>query len=551
MKLLLQTVLLTFAVTASSSAVSHSPAFFDYFEFDDSNGGGSVTDSMRRAAASGGNGVVTQCVNRNARGYPCWKVDLQSFLPKASMGAASVNLNDIWGWTDPRTGSEIAIVGLENGTSFVDITDPVNPVYLGRLPSHRPQPGTARAWRDIKVYNDHAFIVADGDINAQHGLQVFDLTRLRNISSPPRTLTETAHLGGFGAAHNIAINEDTGYAYVVGSDACSGGLYMVNIVNPVAPRYSGCFSGDGYTHDAQCVVYTGVDGRYRGKEICFAYNEDSLSIVDVSNKRTPRQISTTVYQGAQYTHQGWLADAEQSILILNDELDELFGTMPTTSYIFNITNLHRPRLIGRYQGTTNAIDHNLYSKDGYIFETNYRAGLRILSAATARAGRLKEVAYFDVVPRSDSAQFSGAWSSYIYFSSGNVVVSDIGGGLFVLRPDWSRMPDDSRPLTLSIDDVVAKEGQRVARMTLSLSRISNEAVTVVASTRARSAGGADYRPRARRLRFEPGETIKKFTVKIIDDSRVETTERFVVRLLRSTNATIGDGTGIVTLRDND
>lgn len=550
MKFVFQYLVFWLAATISFCGYSHSPAWQDYFEFDDSNGGASVTELMRRAATSD-SGVESLCVNRFARGYPCWKIDLQSFLPKASMGAAAVNLNDIWGWTDPMTGSEIAIVGLENGTSFVDITDPVNPVYLGRLPTHRPQSGNARAWRDVKVYDDHAFIVADGDVNRMHGLQIFDLTRLRSIASPPQTLTETAHMGGFGNAHNIAVNEDTGYAYVVGSDSCSGGLFMVNISNPASPRYSGCFSGDGYTHDAQCVVYVGVDRRYRGREICFAYNEDSMTIVDVSDKRNPRELSKTAYQGSQYTHQGWLADSNQSIVILNDELDELIGSAPTTSFIFDVSNLRQPRLLGRHLASTNAIDHNLYSKDGYVFQTNYRAGLRILSSARARAGRLKEVAYFDVVPGSNSAQFSGAWSSYIYFASGNVVVSDIGGGLFVLRPDWAKMPNDSRPLELSIDNIVVTEKNRFARMTINLSRISNEAVTVVVSTRARTAGSADYRPKARRIRFEPGETIKKFTVRMVDDNRVESTERFVVRLTRSTNATVSDGIGNVTIRDDD
>src|SRR5690606_20218176 len=91
------------------------------------------------------------------------------------MGASGGN--DIWGWTDPETEKEYALMGLNNGTAFVDVSDPVNPVYLGKLPTHTQ----SSLWRDIKVYADHAFVVSEA---SGHGMQVFDLTRLRGVTSP-------------------------------------------------------------------------------------------------------------------------------------------------------------------------------------------------------------------------------------------------------------------------------------------------------------------------------------------------------------------------------
>merc|ERR1719210_3253425 len=86
----------------------------------------------------------------------------------------------------------------------------------------------------------------------------------------------------FGQSHNLVINEETGRAFVVGARSlCSGGLVIIDISDPV-PRFEGCFSADGYTHDAQCVIYKGPDAAYQGKEICFAYNEDTITIVEVS-----------------------------------------------------------------------------------------------------------------------------------------------------------------------------------------------------------------------------------------------------------------------------
>ena len=414
-------------IAVSSNVYAHSAMFPDYFKFDDSNEGKKI-DPMKMQKAAAAN-----CVNGSANGYPCNNVDFKSLLAKSSLGGGSNNLNDIWGWTDPQTGKEIAIVGRTHGTAFVDVTDAENPVHLGFLPSHD---NGVDDWRDIKVYNDHAFIVADLYRNRTHGLQVFDLRTLRSIT-PNSTLSETAHFDGFGYAHNIAINESTGYAYIVGSNQCSGGLYMVNISNPAAPSYAGCFSSDGYTHDAQCVIYKGPDTRYFDKEICVGYNEDTLTIVDVTNKSNPVQISRTGYPGSQYTHQGWFLDDNHAMLIMNDERDEAVNGINTTSYIWDVSDLQNPRELGRYVGPTAATDHNLYTKNGYVVEANYRAGLRILSTTDIANGTLKEEAYFDTIPNSNSSSYSGAWSSYIYFESGNIVLSDIGTGLFVVTPDWA------------------------------------------------------------------------------------------------------------------
>ncbi|MGH2544035.1 MAG: choice-of-anchor B family protein, partial [Ardenticatenaceae bacterium] len=242
------------------------------------------------------------CVDGFAGEYPCENVDLASFLPLSEIGGGGAN--DIWGWTDPVTGNEYALMGRTNGTSFVDITDPENPIYLGNLASHTGD----SVWRDIKVHLDHAFIVAD--FNGLHGMQVFDLTQLRDVTNPPVEFAETAHYDEIGSAHNIAINEETGYAYIIGGSLggqiCAGGLHMVDISDPVNPTFAGCFSEDGYTHDVQCVVYSGPDPDYQGNEICFAANEDTLTIVDVTDKSAPLMLSRTPYAGSGYTHQGWL-----------------------------------------------------------------------------------------------------------------------------------------------------------------------------------------------------------------------------------------------------
>jgi len=371
--------------------------------------------------------AATPCSGGLAGTYPCLEIDLQAFMPNSTIGGGSGN--DIWGWTDPMTGSEYALMGRTSGTSFVDITDPENPVYLGNLPPH----GSNSSWRDIKVYSNHAYIVSEA---AGHGMQVFDLTELRNVPAPPVTFTETAHYDNFGSAHNLAINEDTGFAYAVGTSSCSGGPHFVDLANPVAPVFAGCHVETFYTHDTQCVIYSGPDVAHAGREICFNSNETRINVIDVTDHSSPFLISETIYGGSSYVHQGWLTE-DQQYYMQGDELDEQNFGHNTRTRILDMTDLDAPVLINAFDHATAAIDHNLYTHNGFVYMVNYRAGLRILDLDDIAAGTLTEVAYFDIYPSSDSPSFNGAWGVYPYFDSGNVIVSGIEQGLFILKPKFA------------------------------------------------------------------------------------------------------------------
>ena len=190
--------------------------------------------SMDRTVIPYDFGGPSPCVGGMADIFPCDNVDLVAFMTLASIGGGSGN--DIWGWTDPLTGREYALMGRTHRHLVRRRHDPDNPVYLGNLP--HPAPAAAR-WRDIKVYADHAFIVSEA---RHHGMQVFDLTQLRGVAAPPVTFAETAHYAGFGSAHNIVINEDTGFAYAVGTDTCGGGLaHDRHQRRRPAPVSAGCF----------------------------------------------------------------------------------------------------------------------------------------------------------------------------------------------------------------------------------------------------------------------------------------------------------------------
>jgi choice-of-anchor B domain-containing protein len=372
--------------------------------------------------------------------FSCEQVDLQAFLPNTALGAKrGIMLNDIWGWTDPQTGREYALVGRMDGTSFVDVTDPANPVFLGDLPMH--EGANANLWRDIKVYKDHAFIVADGA--GPHGMQVFDLTQLRRVKQPPVTFTETAHYDRIHSAHNIAINEETGFAYPIGNSAggetCGGALHMIDIRDPKTPTFAGCYADvstglqrTGYTHDTQCVTYKGPDTRYRGREICFNSSETAVGIADVTDKKAPKPISVASYPNTAYTHQGWLTE-DQKYFFVNDEGDELGGLVPRTrTLVWDVSNLEEPVLAREFLGATSATDHNLYVRGKYMYQSNYVSGLRVIDVSDPANPR--ETGSFDTVPFGENVPgFAGSWSNYPYFKSGTIVLTSMREGLFIVK----------------------------------------------------------------------------------------------------------------------
>ncbi len=396
-----------------------------------------VTDVSGLDPITGG---ARDCQNGEVGPFKCADVELVSFLPVSALGGKrGMIVNDLWGWTDPTTNREYAIVGRADGTVFIDVTDPANPVYLGELPLTRG--ATPNLWRDIKVYKDHAFIVADGV--GEHGVQVFDLTQLRNVQNAPVTFTESARYDRIHSAHNIVMNESTGFAYVVGAsmggETCGGGLHMIDVREPKSPKFAGCFADvrtgnarTGYSHDAQCITYNGPDTQFRGREICFGSNETALSIADVTDKSNPTPIATAAYPNVAYLHQGWVSD-DHRYLFMNDEGDELAGSAPRTrTLVWDITELEDPILVKEYMGTTAATDHNLYVRGTYVYESNYVSGLRILDISDPT--NPVEVGWFDTVPwGEDVPGFAGSWSNYPYFNSGIIVVTSMREGVFVLR----------------------------------------------------------------------------------------------------------------------
>ncbi|PNS16945.1 hypothetical protein CAC42_4909 [Sphaceloma murrayae] len=420
----------------------------------------------------------TKCVDGLAAAIPgdanntfqCNNIDLYHFLSHAQLGSTQGQGSSSWGWTHKRSGREFVAIGQFDGTAFVEIKRG-RMVYIGRLPQYDP---IGSRWREIRTLGDYIVIGSEAIV---HGVQIFDMKKLLNLSPKnPKTFSQSDLTGWFGElpvgrTHNVVVNEELGYAIAAGSVSgnstvrtrenlpCRGGLIFINMTDPTKPTTPGCAAADGYVHDAECLVYRGPDKRYEGRDICYGYNEDTMTIYDVTNKvgNQTTIISRTSYVGARYIHQGAVLDRNnQEYIVLDDELDERDGTegpatnkLPTT-YILDIRNLEQPKVTGFYQGQTRSIDHNQYVIDGFNYQSNYGAGLRVLDVRSIprdpTGAGICEAGFFDIYPEDDAEEgggrvaFLGTWSSYAYFKSGYIYINTIERGSFLVKMTAKNCP---------------------------------------------------------------------------------------------------------------
>ena len=392
--------------------------------------------------------------------FECDGYDLMGYISLDEMNADSGN--DSWGWTDSSTGKEYALMGLDNGTGIIDISIPTSPLYLGKIPT-ATQPSS---WRDLKVFNDHVFIVSEAE---GHGMQVFDLKQLRGLNTK-KNFTADYTYTGYGQAHNIAINTETGYAYTAGSGVAGNGrpgfgIHALNISDPSSPVLELQLPDFGYSHDAQIINYKGPDSDYFDKEIYVGSNETKVVFVDVTDKTNPQLISEFFYDD-EYTHQAWLTE-DHSFALLGDELDELDkSTQPwslktnvqTRTIVIDIRDLDNPTLHFNYLSDTEAIDHNGYVLGSNYYLASYTSGMRVIDIINIEQKSFSEVGFFDthadnhdhnLIKNTSNVwsdpgdhdgkkgqeieAFNGAWNVYPFFKSENIIISDINSGLFIVK----------------------------------------------------------------------------------------------------------------------
>ncbi len=326
--------------------------------------------------------------------------------------ARNSDLSNLWGYVD-ELGNEYALVGVngENGNpgsggiSVVDVTDPANPVEVFF------SPGPNSIWREIKTWGDHAYMTTE----AQAGLYIIDLTPL-----PSGTPTVSLFNGnGWDTSHSLFIDEN-GRLYLHGANRGNGGVIMYDLTqDPLNPVEVGSFD-TWYCHDSFA----------RGDTLYAAHiNDGFFSIVDVSDPANPVLLGTQ-HTPNNFTHNTWLDDSGQ-FLFTTDEKPNSYVAAYDVSDPTDIQEVDR---LQTSPGST-AIVHNTYWLNDYVVQSYYTEGMSIYDVT--QPANMVEVGHFDTSPFSGNT-FNGAWGVYPFLPSGNLLVSDIEQGLFILGPTYVR-----------------------------------------------------------------------------------------------------------------
>lgn len=332
-------------------------------------------------------------------------------------------LNDVWGYVDD-IGNEYAIVGVINGTSIVDVTDPFNLVEKAFIP------GPSSTWRDMKTFGHYAYIVHDSFSNGDsQGLLIIDLSDIAQGQVSTNSILDIS----YSRFHNIFIDEK-GIAYLFGGDYDNGGVLIYDLTNdPEAPIYLGEFE-ETYLHD----------GMVRGDTLwgSAVYN-GTLMAIDVSDKSNPI-IMGTVSTPHNFTHNAWVSDDGNTVFTT----DEVAGAYVAAVDVSDVTDMSVVDQIQSWSPQTNVIPHNTHVKGKYLITSYYCDGVTVVDASDPT--NLQEVAYYDTSD-STGGTFSGAWGAYPYLPSGNILVTDRQEGLHILSIDNLEFSTEDLQSLLEID----------------------------------------------------------------------------------------------------
>ncbi|MCB0807196.1 MAG: choice-of-anchor B family protein [Bacteroidales bacterium] len=317
----------------------------------------------------------------------------------------SEDLSDIWGWADSE-GNEYALVGVYDGLSIVDVTDPSNPEELFF------ESGYNSIWRDIKTWDHYAYVS-----NEQNG-GVF----IVDLSGLPNEIVATASFTGsmypFSSAHNLYIDE-TGKLYILGADNGNGGAIICDLTqDPMNPVELGRFD-TYYLHD----------GMARGDTLWgSAIYAGQLLAIDVSDASSP-QIMGSAETPSEFTHNAWVSDNGKYVFTTDEVSSGYIGA-------FDVTDLSDITEVDRIQTApgSGVIPHNAHVMGDFLVTSYYTEGITIHDIS--RPENMIEVGHFDTSPNYSGSGYNGSWGAYPFLPSGIILASDIQEGLVVLQPEY-------------------------------------------------------------------------------------------------------------------
>jgi choice-of-anchor B domain-containing protein len=332
-----------------------------------------------------------------------------------------IKYSGVWGWVDPADNKEYAIIGSTAGTYIIEVTDPYNPVQRAYVAGRRDQ----CIWREIKTYENYLYLVSDDQV--PNSFQIVDLSYL----------PDSVHIvhdsdSIFARSHTIYV--DNGKLYCASVTRPSIGFYSMAVydltADPTNPTLLRTLNQDYSTPSSMHDMFVRNDTVYAsgGYDGFFVYKEDSIthafSLIG----------SITSYLDQGYNHSSFITKDGKTLIFV----DEVPAGMGVKTY--DISDFSNMQFQSLFYSNPGATPHNPYfTKDDMLVISYYADGLVIYDVSDP--ANPVRVGYYDTNSNDPfggpytSPAYQGAWGAFPDLPSGNILVSDMQEGLFVLDAD--------------------------------------------------------------------------------------------------------------------
>jgi choice-of-anchor B domain-containing protein len=322
--------------------------------------------------------------------------------------------NEVWGHA--VNGKEYAIIGSTMGTHFIDVTNPANPTEAFFVEGGSA--GGQIVHRDYREYQGYLYAVSNEGSSST--LQIIDMSDLPNSLE---VVYDSDAL--IIKAHNIFIDKAKArlYALAVRTPNSFGAMSIYDLSNPIAPALLAFHN----TLDGNTVTF--VNDAYVKNHIAYLNcGNDGVFVLDFTNASSPLLLgSITDYLLSGYNHSGYLTE-DESYYYFSDESN---GTGLKAVDVSNLSDLS----VNLYfnagaQGTNNSIPHYKVIAGNYLYVSYYYDGLQVFDISNP--ANPVHAMYYDTSTEPNMNSYKGAWGVYPFLPSGNILVSDMQNGLFIL-----------------------------------------------------------------------------------------------------------------------
>ncbi len=333
-----------------------------------------------------------------------------------------IKYNSVWGWVSPTRHSEFGILGSGSGTSFIDLSNPLNPKEVDFVAGRRNK----CIWREYKTYKNYLYAISDDP--TPNSFQIIDMSPLPDSVHVVYDGTDIFERG-----HTLFIDGDKLYIGSVKEDVAHGHTYSMavySLANPEKPLLLRTLDNDFSPVSSVHDMYVRNDTVYasRGFDGMFIYFYD-----EVANKFKAIN-SIEFYKDKGYNHSSAITKDGGTIVFC----DEVPANMAVK--VADISDIQNISIDTTFKSNEGATAHNPYIKDNaHVVIAYYQDGLQIYDISNSKFP--VRTGYFDTdtidgFPNKydlTGTAYHGCWGAYIDLPSGIILASDMQNGLFVLN----------------------------------------------------------------------------------------------------------------------